>query len=265
MRSIVLKTALFIFIMGMVTINVSAQGSLIRRVKEKTEQKIVDEIFKDNSQQNQNQDTGTTNAPSGQQGSSGAQNRRGTGLDQQAPDVLASINEAETAFKSASYIQSKSSVRNALWGIELEIGNKVLESLPQSVRNLNYVQSEDRVSSAGANFIGLMIERLYQGNNDMEIKATIGNDAVLMGIAGYYMVDGRYMQSTDETNQKQIQYQEHRANIRYSDHEGYTLSIPFGQSSVFVITGVNFDNEAQFMQAANSFNLSTVKKELGEQ
>ncbi len=265
MRPTILKTSMLMLIMGLLSMSASAQGSLIRRIQDRTEQKVVDEIFRDNRQQNQNQDTGNTNNPGEQQGTNGTQNRRGTGLNQQAPDVLASINEASTAMNSKNYIQAKTAVRNALWGVELEVGKKVLESLPTSVSGLNHVQAEDRVSSAGANFIGLMIERMYRGNQDREVKATIGNDSALLGLAGYYMLDGRYMQSTDETNQKQVQYQGQRANIRYTDSEGYTLSVPFGQSSVFVITGVNFDNETQFMQAANTFNIETIKKGLGEQ
>jgi hypothetical protein len=86
-----------------------------------------------------------------------------------------------------------------------------------------------------------------------------------LGIAGVYMAEGMYMQSTDQPNQKNIQFQNHRAVIRFDEYDGYTLSVAFGQSSVFVVNGVNFESETDFMNAAGNFDIATIKSMLGEQ
>jgi hypothetical protein len=177
---------------------------------------------------------------------------------------LANISQAENHFDAANYRQAKASVRNALWGVELEIGNKVLDDLPTSVEGLDKVAGEDKVSSTGVGFVGLVIERVYRGGDDQQVKATIGNDSALLGLAGYYMADGVYMQSTDQPDQKQIQFQNHNAVIRYDDYDGYTMSISFGQSSVMVINAMNFETESQFMTAANIFDINKIKTQLGE-
>jgi hypothetical protein len=236
-----------------------AQGRLIRKLQNKAEDKIIEDIFKDSEK-----DKGTETISTESESSPPTRNRKGGGLSQETPDVNQHIADAEAAFSKQSYSEAKAAVRQALWGVELEIGKKILQSLPESVEDLQKVEAEDRVTSTGVGFVGLVIERVYQGKEDMELRTSIGNDAALLGIAGMYMVGGMY-QTTDETNQKQIRFQEHKAFIEYDDYEGYTLSVPFGQSSIFVLRGANFETENQFMAAANNFDLEKIKKELGEQ
>jgi hypothetical protein len=250
---------LLLFSFGISTI-AEAQGSLMRRLQEKTEQKIIEEIFKE-PEKGETPDNRTTSPDRSPQ----TRNQRGGGLTQEVPDVAKSITEADVAFNAGKFVDSRSSVRNALWGVELEIGQNVLKALPQKVERLDYDVNDDRVSSTGIGFVGLIIERTYRGNNDMEIRASVGNDSAILGLAGLYMTEGLYMQSTDQTNQKQIRFQDHRATIQYADYEGYTLSVPFGQSSLFVVKGVNFDSESHFITAANNFDINRIKKELGEQ
>jgi hypothetical protein len=236
-----------------------AQGRLIRKLQNKAEDKIIEDIFKDSEK-----DKGTETISTESESSPPTRNRKGGGLSQETPDVNQHIADAEAAFSKQSYSEAKAAVRQALWGVELEIGKKILQSLPESVEDLQKVEAEDRVTSTGVGFVGLVIERVYQGKENMELRTSIGNDAALLGIAGMYMVGGMY-QTTDETNQKQIRFQEHKAFIEYDDYEGYTLSVPFGQSSIFVLRGANLETENQFMAAANNFDLEKIKKELGEQ
>jgi hypothetical protein len=144
------------------------------------------------------------------------------------------------------------------------MGQQLLASLPEKVSGLSFQPDEDRVSSTGIGFVGLVIERTYNDGKDKQLKASIGNDAALLGLAGIYMAGGMY-QTTDETNQKQIRFQDHRGAITYDDYEGYTLSVPFGQSSIFLVKGTNFEDESQFMSAAGNIDINTIKRELGEQ
>ncbi len=253
------KISILVFALCLMGLSVQAQGRLLRKLQEKTEEKIVNEILGEPDKTEQNQ-----NNPNHDE-SDGVKNRRGSGLSQDAPDVAANIEEAEKHFDAQRYIQAKSSVKNALWGVELEIGKKVLESLPKEVVNLNVQDDDDKVSSTGVGFVGLVIERTYQGEDDIQLQATIGNDSALLGMAGFYMVDGTYMQSTDQPDQKQVQFKDHRAVIRYDEYDGYTLSVPFGQTSIFIVNGVNFENETDFMAAANCFDLSDIKSKLGVQ
>jgi hypothetical protein len=261
MNRFIFKTILMALFLGFgFTSLVNAQGSLMRRLQQKTEEKIIEEIFKEpeNEKSPDRTTPGTERSPQ-------TRNQRGGGLDQEVPDVSKSITDADLAFNAGKYVEAKSSVRNALWGIELEIGQNVLNSLPQSVGQLQSDKNDDRVTSTGIGFVGLVIERTYRGKDDMVLSASVGSDSAILGLAGLYMTEGLYMQSSDQTDQKQIRFQDHRATIQYTDYDGYTLSIPFGQSSLFLVKGVNYDSESQFLTAANSFDISKIKKELGEQ
>lgn len=259
MKKLLTRATILLLLICLGVASAHAQGRLIRKLQNKAEDKIIEDIFKD-SENEKNTETISTESES----SPPTRNRKGGGLSQETPDVNQHIADAEAAFSKQSYSEAKAAVRQALWGVELEIGKKILLSLPESVEDLQKVEAEDRVTSTGVGFVGLVIERVYQGKEDMELRTSIGNDAALLGIAGMYMVGGMY-QTTDETNQKQIRFQEHKAFIEYDDYEGYTLSVPFGQSSIFVLRGANFETENQFMAAANNFDLEKIKKELGEQ
>jgi hypothetical protein len=246
---------LILFFLGINTIE--AQGRLIRKIQQKAEDKIIEDIFNDSDKKE------TETLDDGTESSSSTRHRKGGGLSQDTPDVLQYISDAENAFEAQKFSEAKSAIRQALWGVELGIGHNILNSLPDDVEGLKKNESEDRVSSTGIGFVGLVIERVYQGSDDMELRASIGNDSGLLGLAGMYMAEGMY-QTTDDANHKQIRFQEHRAYIEYNDDEGYTLGVPFGQSSVFVLIGSNFDSEKDFLSAANKFDIEKIKKELGE-
>lgn len=272
-----MKKNLYLFILTFLlslTINaLYSQGRFIRKIQEKAEDKAVEEIFKDKKNKQDtdgNQQTGGNqrpgvNQPGSDESSPSARQRKAGGLNQTPPDVLKNIDDAQLAFKSQKLPDSKASVRQALWGVELEIGLNILKSLPESVEGLKMVKEEDRVTSSGVGFVGLIIERVYRGKDDVELKCMTGNDAALLGLAGMYMAGGMYMNSTDQTNQKPTRFKDQKAFIQFDEYSGYTLSVPFGQSSVFVVTGVNFDSEDHFMASANNFDLDRIKKELGEQ
>jgi hypothetical protein len=259
MKKLLTRATILLLLICLGLASAHAQGRLIRKLQDKAEDKIIEDIFGDSEKDKGKETTITEN-----EADSPTRNRKGGGLSQETPDVSQHIADAETAFNKKSYSEAKAEVRQALWGVELEIGKKILLSLPESVEGMQKVESEDRVTSTGVGFAGLVIERVYQGEEDMELRTSIGNDAALLGLAGMYMVGGMY-QTTDETNQKQLRFKEHKAFIEYDDYEGYTLSVPFGQSSIFVLKGANFETENQFMAAANNFDLEKIKKELGEQ
>ena len=232
------------------------QARLLRRMQDEMEKRIVEEVF---GKEDENK------AGEGPGNASSTRNRRGSGLEQSIPDVNLHIGEARNSYVAGNYSSTKSALRQALWGLELEIGQEVLASLPETVSGLNVEKENDRVSSSGIMFAGLVIERRYANNDDVQLNLSIGNDSGLLGIARIAAASGMYVNDTDQPNQKQIRFQDHQAFIRYDEYEGYTLSVPFGQSSIFLLQGVNFDNESQFMSAAGQFSIQTIKQKLGEQ
>ena len=122
----------------------------------------------------------------------------------------------------------------------------------------------DNVASGSIGFVGLIIERMYRGN-DQQLKVTVGNDAALLTSVNMYLSSGSYASSTEEQNHKQLKFKEYRGVLSYDDYSGYTLSVPFGQSSIFVAEGVNFANEQEIIAAANEFDIEKIKNEFGEQ
>lgn len=234
-----------------------AQGRLLRRIQEEAEKRAVEKIFNE-------KEAGTSTPAEESDGARrGASNTRGGGLSGTTPDVNQSIANAEASLGANDYKAAKSALREALWGVELEIGQNVLKSLPETVVSLKFDAESDKVTSTGIGFIGLLIERHYLGNDDMELSASIGNDAALLGVANFYGAGGYFQQSTDQKNQKQIRFQNHQGVIQFDEASGYTLAVTFGQSSIFVLQGVNFASETDFMAAANQFNLDTIKQKLG--
>lgn len=263
MKQYLKPVVLLVFIFSMATTYVNAQSRLLRKMQEKTEEKIIREIFNENENEN-NSDQNNNSHESTHESHPERGNQRGSGLTQSKPDVNQSIAEASSSFQSGNYKSSKDAVRDALWAVELEISENVLKDLPQKVGTLQGKEESDKVTSTGVGFVGLIIERSYYGGEDMSLTVTIGNDSGILGLSGMYMVDGRYMDSTEETSEKRIQFKDHRAIIRYDEYEGYSLSVPFGQSSVFLLNGTNFETENQFMLAAEEFDIESIKKQLGE-
>lgn len=263
-----LKSTLLIFLVfGLLQSPAHAQARFLKKVQERAEDEAVDAIFgkkKDNSDaavQPVNSQ-GASGDYSGSNSGSQSGNNRGGGLTNTPPDVPANINDAGSAFGSGNYQQAKYNVRQAILGVEMEIGQNILDELPESVQGLPRVQEEDRVSSMSVGFVGLTIERVYR-QGDKQLKVTIGNDAAMLSAVNMYMTAG-YASSTDQ-GYKQVTFKGNQGILEYDDYSGYKLSVPFGQSSIFVAGGVNFSSEEEIMSAAEEFDLEKIKTELGEQ
>ena len=193
-------------------------------------------------------------------------NKGGGGLVTTPPDVKQNLTDADAAFKAANYGEARYAVQQAMLGVELEIGNRVLASLPETVSGLPKDASQDQVTSTGWGWAGLTIQRVYY-KDDKELKATIANNSVWMSAVNMYLASGGgYAQQTGgEQNWKQVKVKGHRAVIEYDDSSGYKLSLPLGQTSLIVWEGINYANEQEMMAAANSFDIEGIKKMLGEQ
>jgi hypothetical protein len=251
MKKFFVLSGIFLMLFLITGHQVYSQG-VLKKIKDKAEDKVVEGIFGKEKETE-------TNTESSDQGSSSVTNKGGAGLSNTSPDVKQNIGDAESALKDKKFTEARSAIRQALLGVEMEMGKKVLEGLPNSVNGLNKVDEEDRVTSASIGFVGLIIERVYR-NDDKELKFTVGNDAALLAPVNM----SAYVASTDQ-NQKQVKYKGYNGVLEYNEGSGYKLSVPFGQSSVMILEGVNYANEQEIMSSAEEFDIDKIKKELGEQ
>jgi hypothetical protein len=229
----------------------SYSQSFIKKLKKKAEEKVIEKAFGEQEEEQEK-----TAHPS-------MSNTRGGGLVTTPPDVKGNIEKAETAFNQKAYAQSRQAIRQAILGVEMEIGGNILKRLPDKVESLEKDPERDRVTSTSIGFVGLTVERVY-ASDDQELSVTVGNDAAMLSAVNMYLASGTYAQSSDEQDYKEVDFQGHRGILEYDDYEGYTLSVPFGQSSVLLVNGVNFANEQAIMKAADQIDLNQIKKELEE-
>lgn len=217
---------------------------------------------------NPNSGTGTTTNPTNQDtstsGSNNPTNKGGGGLVVTPPDVKQNIADAENSYKSGSYSEARYSIKQAMLGVEMEIGQNVLKSLPDAVAALKKEAEADQVTSMGAGWVGLTIHREYQ-NGDKQLTVNIANNSAWMSAYNAYMVNSNYATTTGgQQNWKQTKVKGYKGIIEYSDASGYKLSVPLGQSSLIVWEGINFASEQEMMTAANAFDIDGIKKTLGE-
>lgn len=249
---------------------VNAQG-FVNKLKQKASQaadkaleKKVDEktgTDSGNNPENQASDDGS-NQP--QNNRNHPTNKGGGGLVSTPPDVKQHLSDAEAAYKTGSYGEARYAVQQAMLGVEMEIGQKVLKSLPETVSGLPKVDESDQVTSTGYGWAGLTIRRDYL-NDDKELRTTITNNSAWMSAVNMYLANTGYAQTTNgQQNWKQTKVKGHKAVIEYNEDSGYKLSVPLGQTSLIVWEGVNFASEQDMMNAANSFNIDGIKNMLGE-
>lgn len=248
----------------------TSQG-LVGKLKQRAEQAAEQAIEKkaqqktgtggtDQSSPNGNTSQGSNTSSQGNRPT----NKGGGGLVTSPPDVKQNLSDAESAFKTTSYGEARYAIQQAMLGVEMEIGNKVLKSLPASVLGLPSEAASDQVTATGWGWAGLTIQRKYL-KEDKQLTTTIANNSAWMSAVNMYLANGGYAQQTNgEQNWKQVKVKGNRAIIEYSDDSGYKLSVPMGQSSLIVFEGINFSSEQEMLNAANSFDIDGIKKTLGE-
>ncbi len=242
----------------------NGQG-LVGKLKQKAEQAAEKALEKKAEEKTGVKTDGNSESNNSGNSSSGRPtNKGGGGLVSTPPDVKQNLTDAESAFKSANYGEARYAVQQAMLGVELEIGNKVLASLPESVSGLPKVPEEDQVTSTGWGWAGLTIQRVYR-KDDKELSATIANNSAWMSAVNMYLTNTGYAQQTGgQQNWKQIKIKGHRAVIEYDESSGYKISVPLGQSSLIVFHGTNYASEQEITSAANSFDIDGIKNMLGE-
>lgn len=265
-------------------IQVSANAQFLKKLQQKAADAAEKVIDKKIDQQTDKMTGGNTdnsiNSPgtnsTGNQGMAGSssntsntsgnrmRNTEGGGLITSPPDVKENLSSAETAFKGQNYGASRYAIQQAILGVEMEIGNKLLKSLPETISGLAKQAGQDKVSSSGWGWAGLNIQRTYQSDNK-QLMFTIANNTMLSAL-NQYLASGVYSQSTTggEQKWKQIMVKGNKATIEYDADSGYKVNVPLGQSSLIAFEGVNFKTEQDMIAAVNQFNIDEIKKTLGE-
>lgn len=251
----------------------SASGQVLNRLRQKAEntagravEKALDGDKKNDT--NTASQPGSAEAGSDNSGSSGrrkAQNKSG-GLVTTPPNVNQNLADAETSFKSGKYGEARYAVQQAMLGVEMEIGQDILKSLPETISGLKKDATADKVTSTGWGWAGLTIQRVFANEDDKELTVTVANNSVWMSSVNLYLTNGAYSQTNGgEQEWKQVKVKGHRAVIEFDENSGYKLSVPIGQSSLIVYEGVNFANEQEIITAASTLDIDGIKKKLGEQ
>jgi hypothetical protein len=208
----------------------------------------------DRNDQNSNSNSNGSN-------NSSPTNRTGGGLIMTPPDVMENINMAESSFNSKQFTQSRNAIRQAMTGVEMEMGQNVLAGLPATIGSLHKITDKDKVTSTGMGWVGLTIERYYL-KNDQQLKFTLANNAAMLSATNIYLSGSGYA-STDQ-NWKAITIQGYKGTIEYDEYSGYKINMPIGQSSLLILEGINYESESAIMSAAERFDLNAIKKQIGE-
>jgi hypothetical protein len=254
---------LLCFVVGMGASTIYSQGFL-NKLKEKAADKAVNKVLNTDEKKDKasTESSTSTNNNSGS-GSQNVQNTKGKGLESAPPDVMGNIKSAKTSFQSKNYSQARYATRQALLGVDMEIGQNVMKSLPEKADGMEKLPDEDKVTSTEAGFVGLFVQRIYQAN-DKQLKVVVEGSSYSSYAVNAAMNNNSYTASSSNQNSKQVKIKGYNGLIQFDQNTGYTLSVPLGQSSVVLISGVNYADEKEFTAAANIFDIDKIKNELGE-
>jgi len=264
-----MKQTFIILFCLLFTLAVHGQG-MLGKLKQKAEQaadKAIDKKLA-GKQGNTNAPGGsTTTGPGGtssEHSGNHPSNKGGGGLISTPPDVNQNLTDADASYKTKSYGEARYAVQQAMLGVEMEIGNAILKSLPETVLSLPKEAEVDQVTSTGYGWAGLTIHREYY-KDDKELRVTIANNSAWMAAYNMYLTNSGYSQTTGGEQQfKQVKVKGYKGIIEYSESSGYKISVGLGQSSLIMWEGVNFATEQEMMKATEAFNIDGIKKQLGE-
>ena len=242
----------------------TADAQILKKLKDKVNQ-ATDKAIGDKTGTNSGNTANPNNGGSTNTTSSRPTNKGGAGLISTPPDVNANMTSSEASFKDNKYSESRFALQQAILGVELQIGQEILKSLPNEVMGLPKIAEKDRVASSGWGWSGLTISRDYQ-KEDKFLGVGI-QDFSYLGPAWSMFMQGGMMNSQVENEKqkmKNIMVKGNKGVISYDDSKGYTVVVMLTQGSALVWDGVNFASEDEMMKAVNEFDIDRIKKFLGE-
>lgn len=240
------RTALLLGLTLLLVAQIPTQAQILNKLKKKAEEKL---LGKDKEEENKQNNPSTPNNPS----------NSGTvqGKKLVPPNVNNHLDNASAAIKTTNpnrYSTTRFELKQAIMGIELEIGHEILKSMPTSVNGLNYQPDNDEVASTGIGFAGFGVSRFYE-NNNKSLKAGILNNAAM--IVSYNALLGSSVgYNSNQSGHKVVTVQGNRSVLEFDGSNTYKLVVPFGQSSFFYGEFENFSDENEVLNAVNNFKIS---------
>jgi hypothetical protein len=262
-----------LFIAGSLYTTTAFSQGFLNKVKDKANKalnKSVDKQVdkKTGTSSNENNNPGNDNSGNNNSSSSSGKpvNKGGGGLkNTEPPDVKAQMAEAETAHAAKNYSDARYSLQQALMGVEIQLGRKILKSLPIKLNALPADTLQDKVVSTQWGWSNLTIQRVYKDGADKQVTVNIGNNGLYSGWVNLYLANAGMVQAnSDQQNIKQVRVKGNKAIIQYDDSKGYTLIVPVGQTSMIAWECINLASEQEVMDAASLFDIEGLKKMLGE-
>ena len=232
----------------------SSSAQIFQRLKKKATEMILGEDEKEQS------------APETSSSTKYSNGKKVKGKKLSPPDVQTLLSNASTSLDAKNYSALRYEIKQAMLGVELEIGYQILESMPKSIDNekIMYIENADEVISTGAGFIGLAIGRQYE-DDVRNINARIVNNSAMLTFYNGFLTGSTYHSSSNEVEHKAVTIQGMKGAIHFNGDNKYELGVPLGQSSIFLLDCYNCTDENVLMSIANQFNLLDFKVKLGEQ
>ncbi|MEL7001556.1 MAG: hypothetical protein AAFN93_02345 [Bacteroidota bacterium] len=172
------------------------------------------------------------------------------------PSVDSHLNNAKAALGDQRWSEARFEVKEAMRGVEIELGYKILESMPKSVKGVSHNPDDDGVVSTGVGFVGMVVSRFY-GNDGKQYTATVGNNSAL-GISYNFLLNSGY--SSNDGNHKNVTVQGNRGTMTFDGYNTYNLGVPFGQSSAFVLECRECTSEDDIMAAVEAFDINAFEE-----
>lgn len=248
-----LCTMLALGLLIALTPQIPAQAQFLKKLKKKAEDALLGNDKKEEEKKTK------TSTPSSSGQSTQVQGKKLT-----PPDVNTHLNNASAAMKTTNpnrYSTTRFELKQAIMGIELEIGHDILNSMPKTVNGLNYVEANDEVVSTGIGFVGFGVSRYY-GDNDKNMKAGIVNNAAML--SSYNMLLSSSAGTSNQGDHKVVMVQGNRSVLEFNGQSTYKLVVPFGQSSFFYGEFYNYADENEVMSSVSNFDIATYQKLLDE-
>jgi len=244
MKSDLLKSVLlFVFCSVIIFPSEGQFKSLKDKIKSKAE-KAAKSVLGD--------DDNSGNNPSSSPNSSNGSSSSTSGKKLTPPNVMEHLGNAKSALSADQFSNARFEIKEAMRGVELEIGYKILETMPPSAAVLYPDKSQDQVYSTGVGFAGLVVSRTY-GSAAKKIVATIGDNSIY-GASYSMLINSSY--ANNDGNHKNVTVQGNRGVVTFDGSNSYTLGVPIGQNSIFILACNGCSEEGDVMTAAEDFDLA---------
>jgi len=231
----------------------SQPGSYLRgKVADKMIDKALDNAFGTDSEKKSDSDQSTeknSDKPS--------QNSDSEGLSADATDVPAVLDKASADFNAKAYKEARASLKKAMKALEQKVGEQLLASLPETIKDLPANKEDDNITPSGVNMAGFTVHREYE-KGDKYAAITIYNGSM----ASLTQQSVNYAEENE--NQKSIRIKNRDGVINFSSSSGYSISLASGQQTHIIIEGVNIKTESDMIAIAESFDYDNIGKILGD-